>query len=112
MELSPQKSKVIKLSLLLLGAILLLLIGAIFGSHFSHYRSYGHNNRECFGPINSRFERGNPFEGRNGGRRFQMMAPQNADYQNQIKQPDSAKILNATGTQELPPTPNSVPVIK
>ena len=112
MELSPKMSKTLRVSLLVLVAILLLLIGSAFGSHFSHGRNFSHNNNGCSGQ--DRFEGGNRFEGRNSGRRFRMMIPGQAgqDSQVEVNQINPAKKLISSSTQAVSSTPSATPTIK
>lgn len=79
MELDVKKSKALKIFLLVLTVIILLSIGAAMGSHFGRNRGYSNNGYGC--------GRSNNFEryiknGRQDGRQFRMMVPQNAVNQN------------------------------
>jgi flagellar basal body-associated protein FliL len=96
MELDPKKSKALKISLVILAAIILLAIGGTLGSHFSHHRNYGNNNCANF----SKFERNGRQNMIQGGRRgqaqggFRMMAPQNnaVNYNNQYQNQETNQI--------------------
>lgn len=112
MELNPNKSKALKISLLVLAAILLLLIGASFGSHFGRNRNYDRYNGGCLG--SGRFEQGDRFEGRNSGRRFRTMVPNQVRQESQVQviQSNPVKNLSATSTPAEPSAPSAVPVTK
>ena len=109
MELNSNKSKVVKISLLVLAVIILLLIGSTIGSHFGRNRNYDRFNGGCSG--SGRFEQGDKFEGRNGGRRFRMMTPGQVG-QNSQDQFIPVKNLSATSTPAVSSTPNTVPTTK
>lgn len=109
MELNPNKSKALKISLLVLAIIILLLIGSAFGSHFNQNRNFSHYNGGCSG--SGRFEQSDKFEGRNGGRRFRMMAPKQVG-QNSQAQFIPLNNLSATSTPAASSASNTVPVTK
>ena len=108
MELDPKKSKALKISLVILAAILLLVIGGALGSRFSHHRGYANNGYGC-GNV-SQFERGNRVQ-RQGGRQFRMMNPQafNAGQGNQVQGATQTQTPTPVVNQAKPATASTTP---